>query len=70
MFPNLYAEMARRKITQAVLAGKIHRTPTTLSMKLSGKAPISLAECVEIKNAIDESLSVDYLFATEQNDPE
>lgn len=65
MFPNLYAEMARRKITQVSLAGKIGRTPTTVSMKLSGKAPISLAECVEIKNAIDETLSVDYLFATE-----
>lgn len=66
MFPNLNAEMARRKITQMSLAEKIGRTPTTLSMKLSGKSPISLAECVEIKNAIDEKLSVDYLFATEE----
>lgn len=68
MFPNLYAEMARRKITQATLARKIGRTPTTLSMKLSGKAPISLVECVEIKNAIDETLSVDYLFSTESKE--
>lgn len=66
MFPNLSAEMARRKITQASLAEKIGRTPTTLSMKLSGKYPISLAECVEIKNAIDEKLNIDYLFATEE----
>lgn len=64
MFPNLNAEMARRKITQISLAERIGRTPTTLSMKLSGKSPISLKECVEIKNAIDEELSVDYLFAT------
>lgn len=65
MFPNLDAEMARRKITRQSLADKIHKTPTTLSLKLNGKAPITLAECVEIKNAIDESLSVDYLFSTE-----
>lgn len=67
MFPNLDAEMARRKITRQSLADKIHKTPTTLSLKLNGKAPITLAECVEIKNAIDESLSVDYLFKTEEN---
>lgn len=65
MFPNLDAEMARRKITRQTLADKIHKTPTTLSLKLNGKAPITLAECVEIKNAIDETLSVDYLFKTE-----
>ena len=64
VFPNLDAEMARRKITRQSLADKIHKTPTTLSLKLNGKAPITLAECVEIKNAIDESLSVDYLFKT------
>ena len=62
MFLNLYAEMARRKITQNMLADRIGKTPTTLSLKLKGRAPITLAECIEIKNAIDESLSVDYLF--------
>ena len=66
MFPNLDAEMARRKITRQTLADKIHKTPTTISLKLNGKAPITLVECIEIKNAIDESLSVDYLFKTEE----
>ena len=64
MFPNLDAEMARRKITQLLLAEKIHKTPTTLSMKLNGKAPLTLAECIEIRNAVDKSLSIDYLFNT------
>lgn len=68
MFPNLYAEMARRKITQAALAEKVGRTPTTMSLKLRGGSPLTLAECVEIKNAVDETLSVDYLFATEVKD--
>ena len=49
MFPNLDAEMARRKITRAMLAERIHKTPTTLSLKLNGKAPLTLAECIEIK---------------------
>lgn len=66
VFPNLYAEMARRKITQTDLAKKIGRTPTTVSLKLRGESPLTLAECVEIKNAVDETLSVDYLFATEK----
>ena len=60
MFPNLDAEMARRKITRA-----IHKTPTTLSLKLNGKAPLTLAECIEIKNEVDPECTVDYLFQTE-----
>lgn len=36
MFPNLEAEMARSKITQAKLAEMLGVTPTTLSFKLSG----------------------------------
>jgi len=34
MFPNLEAEMARKKITRLELAKKIQKTPTTLSLKL------------------------------------
>ena len=66
MFPNLDAEMARKKITRASLAEKLCRTPTTLSLKLNGKAPITLTECVEIKEAIGTDCSIEYLFATEQ----
>lgn len=65
MFPNLDAEMARKKITRNALAEGIHKTPTTLSLKLNGKAPISLNECIEIKKAIGSDCTIDYLFATE-----
>lgn len=65
MYPNLDAEMARRKMTRAALAEKIGKTATTLSLKLNGKAPLTLVECVEIKNAINPECTVDYLFATE-----
>ena len=65
MFNNLDAEMARKKITRASLAKKIHKSPTTLSLKLNGKAPITLVECIEIKNAIGADCTIDYLFAVD-----
>ena len=49
MFPNLEAEMARSKITRAKLAEILGITPTTLSLKMSGKGTLSLKECVAIK---------------------
>ena len=70
MFHNLDAEMARRKITRAMLAEKIGKTPTTLSLKLNGKAPLTLAECVEIKSVGNPECTVDYLFATDVTDKE
>lgn len=69
MFPNLDAEMARKKITRTALAERIHKTPTTLSLKLNGKAPLTLAECIEIKNEVNPDCSVDYLFATDETAP-
>lgn len=55
MFPNLEAEMARGKITQSSIALSLGITPTTFSFKLNGKAPISLKECVKIKNTFSQT---------------
>lgn len=66
MYNNLDAEMARAKITRNTLAKCIGRTPSTLSLKLNGKAPLTLAECIEIKNAVNPECTVEYLFATEE----
>lgn len=66
LFPNLEAEMARRKITQAKLAEILEVTPTTLSFKLSGKSTLSLKECVKIKNTVFPDKTLDYLFQTEE----
>lgn len=65
MYPNLEAEMARSKITQAKLAELLGITPTTLSFKLNGKSTLSLKECVEIKKKAFPDKSLDYLFQTE-----
>lgn len=66
MFPNLEAEMARSKITQAKLADILGITPTTLSFKLNGKSNLSLKECVEIKRNAFPDKTLDYLFATDE----
>jgi len=67
LYPNLDAEMARKRITRQSLAEKLHRTPTTLSLKLNGKAFLTLPECIEIRDAIGSEFSIDYLFATEDD---
>ena len=68
MYPNLDAEMARRKIKRQTLAKELRITPSTLSFKLNGKAVLTLAECIEIRNAVDPGLSIDYLFASDEKE--
>ena len=65
MFPNLEAEMARSKLTQAKMSDLLGITPTTLSFKLNGKSNLSLKECVEIKKRAFPDKTLDYLFETE-----
>lgn len=64
MFPNLEAEMARRKITKLKLAKILGVTPTTMSFKLNGKSTLSLKECAKIKKYAFPDKSLDYLFDT------
>lgn len=65
MFPNLEAEMARKKITRGELAKKMDVTPTTLGNKLNGKVDISLPECIEIRNFLGLSMTIDELFKSD-----
>lgn len=64
MYPNLDAELARKKITRTQLAKILDINPGTLSLKLNGKAPLTLTECIEIKNAVGNQYSIEYLFST------
>ena len=66
MYPNLEAEMARNKITQLAMAECIGVTPTTMSLKINGKAKMLLPECMKIKNRLFPNCSIDYLFATDE----
>ena len=65
MFPNLDAEMARYRVSQGTPATAIGVKPYTMSLKLKGKAPITLSEAVKIRDTINKELSLEYLFATE-----
>lgn len=65
MYPNLEAEMARRKVTRLELAEKLKMTATTLGNKLNGKSDISLPECLAIKKELNINMTVDELFKTD-----
>lgn len=65
MYPNLEAEMARKKVTRAELAEKLNMTPTTLGNKLNGKSDISLPECLAIKATLKLTMTVDELFKSD-----
>lgn len=67
MYPNLEAEMARKKITRGQLAGKMNITPTTLGNKLNGKVDISLPECIEIRKLLGLSMAIDELFKSDSD---
>lgn len=66
MFHNLDIEMTKAKIKQYELAEKLGITPTTLSLKLNGKSRLSLKECIVIKRAIKSELSIECLFALDE----
>lgn len=65
MYPNLEAEMARKKITRNMLAKKLGITPTTLGKKLNGESILSLPESIAIKNILEVDIKVEVLFKTE-----
>lgn len=71
-YPNLAAELARKNMSYSSLAGRMGCTPTTMGLKLSGKSPITLAECRNIRDIVDEtkSITLDYLFTTTAEPPE
>lgn len=65
MYPNLNAERARRNISLEMLAEALHKKVATVSLKLSGKAPISVKEALIIKKTIGTSLPLEILFSEE-----
>lgn len=63
MYSNLKAEMARFKITNAMLAETIGVDPATMSQKLNLPDRLKLREAKSIQEKWFPSLSIDYLFA-------
>lgn len=66
MYPNLRAEMARKKITGAEIAKQIGITNSTFSQKFNGKFDFSLEEAQRIKKALGTDMSIEDLFEPDE----
>lgn len=67
MFPNLKAEMARKNITQGMLARTLGINLSTMSAKLNSEDRIKLSECQKIKNTYFPEMELEILFASGEN---
>lgn len=62
MYPNLRAEMARKKITASELAEKLGITISTMSIKLNGKSDFTLKEALKIRAILEADMPIEVLF--------
>ena len=65
MFPNLKAEMARKGITNEMLANSLEINVSTMSKKLNYTGYLKYNEAEKIKSHYFPKMSIDYLFAQE-----
>lgn len=56
IFPNLSAEMARKKVTQLDLSKQMHIDKATLSSKLTGKTEFTRSEMFFIADFFGEGV--------------
>lgn len=66
MFRNLKAELVRNNISNIDIAKTLGITPGTASLKINGKAKISLTEAFAIQKLVYEKsgnkMTIEYLF--------
>ena len=64
MYPNLLAELARRKMTSKEMAAKLGMTTSCFSQKMNGKSKggFSLKDAKRIKSILATDESLEYLF--------
>lgn len=65
MYPNLRAEMARKRVTMTELAEHLHITISTLSLKMSGKSDFTLKEAIAIRSFLGVEMDLRELFREE-----
>lgn len=66
MYPNLEAELKRRKIRRVDLAKSLNLALSTVVEKLSGKSDISLALALQIKKLLEVDMPLEILFKEEK----
>lgn len=67
MFPNLEAEMARKKISIKKLSELTGINYETLKLKFRGVTEFKLSEMLLVKRKVFNGGTLDYLFATEED---
>lgn len=70
MYPNFNAEYARKGLTLDTLVAEMEkrdckRSVPTMSLKLNGKAPITLNEAKVLKDVLGTTLPIEVLFSEE-----
>jgi DNA-binding phage protein len=65
MYPNLKAELARKRMTMQDLAEKTGIRLQTLYTKASGKTDFSFHEAIKVKEALGVDMTLEELFATD-----
>ena len=62
MYKNIEAEIARNGLTRKQIAKKLGLSNSTESLKLNGKANITLGEAIEIKKILKTDMTLENLF--------
>ena len=66
MYPNLEAEIARKRIKKPILASAIGRSYNTLNLKIAGKYPFTYDEALKIQEEFFPDYDLKELFKQEQ----
>ena len=67
MYPNLEAELKRRNIKRADLATLLGCGISAISEKMQSKSDFSLAAAIKIKKFLGVNMSIEELFATDND---
>lgn len=62
MYRNAKAEIVRAGLTLEMIAAEMDIAASTLSQKLNGKYPITLAEAKKFKKIVKSDLPIEILF--------
>ncbi len=62
MYPNLEAEIARKRVNHAVLAEAIGMSPCTFSARMTGKRDWTFAEVCKLKKLLGAAMPLEVLF--------
>lgn len=66
MFPNLRAELARKKINRTNFAKELGVLEITINSKIQGKNPFKLEEMIKIKEFLGVDMPLEELFRKEE----